>query len=332
MEQYRLARIQGQSLSGKWRVLAAAVWAFAWALTVQAQVPPAQPKSAPPPAPRITAAPEGCKALRNLEYARVGEKSLLLDLYLPEKPDGPLPVVVWIHGGGWRGGDKEPCRAVWLAPRGYAVASVNYRLSQEAIFPAQIQDCKAAIRWLRAHAAAYRLDAGHIGVWGDSAGGHLCALLGASGDVKELEGAQGNLQQSSRVQAVCDFYGPMDLLRFPLPPDPKKLNAYAMAFQFLGGPPEENLERAAQASPITYVTADDPPFLIVHGDRDELVPIQQSELLLEALKKAGVEAELHVVKGAGHGFPYDAAITRLVGEFFDRHLKPPAKQRALNAP
>ena len=129
--------------------------------------------------------------LRDIEYGHVEDKSLLLDLYLPTNAQEPLPLVVWVHGGAWSGGDKAPCRAAWLVDRGYAVASVNYRLSREAIFPAQVHDCKAAIRWLRANAAEHGIDGEHIGVWGSSAGGHLVALLGTSGDVADLEGESG---------------------------------------------------------------------------------------------------------------------------------------------
>jgi acetyl esterase/lipase len=151
----------------------------------------------------------GVKSLRDLEYARAGEKSLLLDLYLPEKSRHSLPLIIWIHGGAWTGGDKADCPARRLLQRGYAVASINYRLSNEAIFPAQIEDCKAAIRWLRAHAKQYGLDADHFGAWGSSAGGHLVALLGTTGDLKQFDKGD-NLDFSSRVQAVCDFYGPTD--------------------------------------------------------------------------------------------------------------------------
>jgi len=139
--------------------------------------------------------PPGTQVHRDLEYVAGGHARQKLDLYLPARSDRPLPVLVWVHGGAWLGGSKENCPAVPLVARGYAVASINYRLSQHATFPAQIEDCKAAIRWLRAHAGKYHLDAGHIGAWGASAGGHLVALLGTSGGVKELEGQGGNLDQ-----------------------------------------------------------------------------------------------------------------------------------------
>jgi len=264
----------------------------------------------------------GLRVERDVVYARAGQKELLLDLYLPAAVGaGRLPVIVWVHGGAWRSGSKEDCPARGQAARGYAVASVNYRLSQEAIFPAQIHDLKAAVRWLRANADRYGLDSDRIGAWGASAGGHLVALLGTSGGVKDLEGDLGDAGYSSRVQAVVDFFGPTDL------PQMSKFSSAidhdspdSPESRLLGGPVQQNKDRAARANPITYVTKDDPPFLIMHGDRDPLVPLNQSELLHAALRNAGVESSLEVVKGGGHGFrgpEVDAAVER----FFDRPLK-----------
>lgn len=278
-----------------------------------------QPPLAQQPGPQL---PPGVRAIRDLEYARVGSRALQLDLYLPEKAEGPLPLVIWIHGGAWRAGSRSNCPAVPLVPRGYAVASISYRFSQEAVFPAQIHDCKAAVRWLRAHARDYSVDPNRFGVWGASAGGHLAALLGTSGGVQELEGDIGTPGVSSRVQAVCDWFGPTDFLR--IGEHPSRIDHYAAdspESQLLGGPVLENREKAARASPITYVSRDDPPFLIMHGDQDPLVPYQQSELLHEALKKAGVDSTLQIVKGAGHGFRMPEVLPA-VQAFFDRHLRP----------
>jgi len=256
---------------------------------------------------------------RDLEYIPGGHVRNKLDLYLPAKADHPLPVIVWIHGGGWEAGSKEGCPAVAFAGKGYAVASINYRFSQDAIFPAQIEDCKAAIRWLRAHATKYSLDPRHIGVGGDSAGGHLVALLGTSGDVKELEGTGGNLEQSSRVQCVLDWYGPTDFTQMggwqDKPDSP-------MA-KLVGGPVRERKELAAKANPITYVSKDNAAFLIMHGDQDKLVPMNQSELLDEALRKAGVECTLIRVPGNGHGGPgfLNPENRKKIEAFFDKHLK-----------
>jgi acetyl esterase/lipase len=267
------------------------------------------------PAPKL---PEGVKLLRNLQYVEGGHERNRLDLYLPEKAEGRLPVVVWIHGGGWRGGGKENCPAVPLAAKGYAVASINYRLSQHSLFPAQIEDCKAAIRWLRANAAKYHLDPEHIGVWGGSAGGHLVALLGTTGGVKDFEGNGGNQDQSSRVQCVVDLFGPTELTTMGELGD-KPGSVVAL---LIGGPAPQNKEKARKASPLTYVGKDAAPFLIMHGDKDPLVPLRQSELLAAALKKAGVEVTLQVVKGGGHGGPgfISPENRKLIEDFFAKHL------------
>jgi acetyl esterase/lipase len=258
--------------------------------------------------------PEGIQVLRDLQYVNGGHDRNKLDLYLPEKADHPLPLIVWIHGGGWQAGSKERCPGVPLTAKGYAVASLNYRFSQDAIFPAQIEDCKAAIRWLRAHAKKYDLDPDHIGVWGGSAGGHLVALLGTTGAVKELEGSGGNLEQSSRVQAVIDWYGPANLLTI----GPKSTRS-----QLIGGDPQENKEKAAKASPVTYVSRDAAPFLIMHGDKDDTVPISQSEELAEALRKVGAEVTLVVVPGASHGGRQftDPENMKRIEDFFNKHLR-----------
>jgi acetyl esterase/lipase len=262
--------------------------------------------------------PPGVTALRDLEYIEDGHPRNRLDLYLPEKAEGRLPLIVWIHGGGWMAGGKEACPAVPLVKKGYAVASVNYRLSQHAVFPAQIEDCKAAIRWLRARAAKYHIDPDHVGVWGSSAGGHLVALLGTTGNVKELEGQGGNLEQSSRVQCVVDWFGPSDLATMGGGHD----NPGSPEARLIGGPVQENKEKARKASPLTYAGKDSAPFLIMHGDQDNTVPLSQSQVLAEALKKAGVEARLVVVKGSGHGGPgFNSPENRkLIEDFLDKHL------------
>ncbi|MHB9025797.1 MAG: alpha/beta hydrolase fold domain-containing protein [Armatimonadota bacterium] len=265
---------------------------------------------------------------KNIEYARVGVKLLLLDLYLPKDAEDALPLIVWVHGGAWRAGDKEYCPAARLTARGYAVASIEYRLSQEAIFPAQIEDCKGAVRWLRAHAAQYRLDPQRIGAWGASAGGHLVALLGTAGDVKDLEGTVGgNLEYSSRVQAVCDYFGPTDFLQMiGQPGDIDRALPNAPEAALLGGLLRERPDAVKAANPITYIRRDNPPFLILHGDCDRTVPLNQSQLLYNALTAAGVPATLHIISGAGHGIADDSIKDNLqidehVNVFFDRYLK-----------
>ena len=258
----------------------------------------------------------------NVEYARVDDKPLLLDLYIPQGLTGPLPVVVWVHGGGWYLGDKSFPQALRLTARGYAVASLNYRLSPEALFPAQIEDCKAAVRWLRAHAAQYGLDPERIGAWGASAGGHLVALLGTSGEAAELEGTLGeHPEESSRVHAVCDYFGPTDFLQeIGQPCDIDRASPDCPEALLLGGPLQERPEAVRLANPITYIRPDNPPFLIMHGDCDMVVPLHQSQLLYEALTAAGVPAALSIVGGAGHGFD-SPSIDEEVDAFFDRYLK-----------
>lgn len=266
------------------------------------------------------------QVLRDLEYARVDGKPLRLDLYLPPREEGKrLPVVVWIHGGGWLGGDKSGTPAPEVLGDRYAVASIGYRLSLEATFPAQIHDCKAAVRWLRAHADRYGLDPDRIGVWGSSAGGHLAALLGTSGGVAELEGAVGgHLDQESRVQAACVFFGPTDLLAALEPGAwPSQASPASPVALLLGGPVAERADLARLASPVAHASPDDPPFLLVHGDRDATVPLDQSVRLHPALTAAGVPSTLYVVRGAGHGIAAvrrDPAVDELVRQFFDRHL------------
>jgi len=279
--------------------------------------------------------PAGTKVHRNLEYIKDGHERQRLDLYVPENADSPLPVIVWIHGGAWLAGSKDfTGQVLGFVDKGYAVASIGYRLSQHATFPSQIEDCKAAIRWLRANAATYQLDPEHIGVWGESAGGHLAALVGATGDVRELESIGGNAEESSRVQAVVDFFGPTDFLQ---------MSAHAVKGSFLehdapsspesrliGGPIQDNREKAQRANPIRYLTKNAPPFFIAHGEQDPVVPCHQSELLDEALKRAGIEVVFTKIPGAGHGgreFSTDE-MKAAVQAFFDKHLKTHADEKA----
>lgn len=263
---------------------------------------------------------EAATVLRDLTYAVQDGKPLRLDLSLPPGA-GLRPLIVWVHGGAWYEGSKEHCLAAPLTERGYAVAGINYRLSHEALFPAQIHDCKGAVRWLRAHAAEYGLDAGRVGAWGDSAGGHLAALLGTSGDAAELEGSVGgNGDQSSRVQAVCDWYGPTDMLQMGGSPSEIDHDAPDSAeAKLFGGPIHEKRDLARLANPVTFLRPDAPPFLIVHGDEDPIVPLRQSEILADALRAAGVPVTFLTVAGAGHGFD-DPLYWCRAAEFFDEVL------------
>ena len=269
---------------------------------------------------------------KDIAYVANGHERQKLDLYLPKNSTDKRPLVIWVHGGGWRKGSKDKCRAVPLVERGFVVASINYRLSSDAIFPAQIHDCKAAIRWLRQYADEYQIDKNRIGVWGSSAGGHLVALLGTSGDVASLEGIKDGQKVSSRVQAVCDWFGPTNLLL---------MNKQAGEFGtldhdaanspeslLLGGPLQQVADKAKMANPITYVTKDDPPFLILHGDQDPLVPVNQSLLLKNALQAAGCKVEFTIVDGAGHGFRDVKWTTRSMDFFESTLLKPSISSRS----
>ena len=199
------------------------------------------------------------------------------------------------------------------------MVGINYRLTEHAIFPAQIEDCKSAIRWLRANAKKYNLDPDRIGVWGASSGGHLASLVGTSGNVKEFDKG-GNLDQSSRVQCVVDWYGHSDLRNAP----GAQKDAKHPVAQLLGGAPSEQKEKAALASPVVHIGKDCPPFLIMHGDKDFSVPFKQSEMLNEALKKANVPVTFVKLEGAGHGTKefQTPEIQKQVEDFFNRHLKP----------
>nr|QRD81016.1 lipolytic protein [uncultured bacterium] len=264
--------------------------------------------------------------IANLEYKRVGEKSLLLDLDLPDNRGKPTPVVVWIHGGGWYLGSKDewqPPKVVVnaLLERGYAVASISYRFSNEAIFPAQLEDCKAAIRWLRAHAGDYDFDADHIGAYGYSAGGHLAALLGTTADHAEFDVGD-NLDCSSRVQAVCTFALPTDFSVM----GGHHNDSDSPESRLIGGTVTERPDLVARANPATYASKTSAPMLLFHGDHDFGVPKILSELLHDALVKAGADSTLYIIEGADHGMGGmdDAAIQNMVTmacEFFDRHLR-----------
>ena len=260
--------------------------------------------------------------LRNIEYATVDGISLLLDLYLPESsPTKSVPLVIWVHGGGWRSGTKDQTLAPGILGEEYAIASVEYRLSDVATYPAQIHDVKAAVRWLRAHADAYGLDPERFGAWGSSAGGHLVALLGVSCGNEELEGTVGEyLDESSCVQAVCDFYGPTDFLSIMEQRGVGPARRPMAEDVLLGGLVEDLSDLAKLASPLTHVSADVPPFLIMHGSEDPVVPVEQSIGFNLALRSFGIDSTLIIIDGAGHGFPREELTP--VKPFFDRVLAP----------
>jgi acetyl esterase/lipase len=264
---------------------------------------------------------------RDVVYAQMNGRELALDLYWHPGAGEPEPLVVWIHGGAWMSGDKSWMPPVlYLLDNGFAMTSIDYRLSQEALFPAQIEDCKAAIRWLRANAARYNLDPDRVGAWGESAGGHLAALLGTAGDVAAWDQQGGNREYSSRVQAVCDWFGPSDLLQMGVMKSGSDHNAAdAPEALLIGGLVQENKEKAKRANPITYITPETPSFFIMHGEQDDVVPLGQSELLHRALVEAGLDSTLMVIPGMGHGVmeldkEHWAELQRNVVDFFKRTL------------
>ncbi len=258
---------------------------------------------------------------RNITYCTVDGVQLKMDIYYPSSKDGLWPATLYVHGGGWSKGSKSGGAGAVefeaLQRAGFLVAAVNYRLAPEYQFPAMIEDVKCAVRYLRAHASEYNIDPNRIGAYGGSAGGHLVSLLGvtdasAGFDVGEY------LDQSSRVQAVADMFGPIDLT---IPLDERQEGKVQNIFGGFG---------LALASPITYVSSDDPPFLILHGEDDPVVPISQSESFFAALQAANVPAEFVRVANAGHGFkptdgksisPSREEITQRIVEFFTEYLK-----------
>jgi acetyl esterase/lipase len=269
--------------------------------------------------------PKDLEFIPHLEFCKAGEQTLRLNILRPKsKSVSPMPVVVYIHGGAWRSGSKDGYLPILikLAQHGYCVVSIQYRLSQEAVFPASIQDCKCAVRWLRAHASQYNIDPKRIGAIGLSAGGHLVALLGTSAGVPALEGSGGYGNYSSSVGAVVDWAGPTDFLKVPESFAKQGLPTEYPDYytEFLGGEVADKRALAVMASPVTFVSRNNPPFLILYADHDVTVPIQQDQLLLDALRKAGVEATAYTFKGE-HGSKLDARGEALVLEFFDKHLK-----------
>jgi len=258
----------------------------------------------------------------DIEFANVDGHSLKLDLYLPDNQNAPL--VVFIHGGSWKQGSKDRCYVSWLTDHGFAVASISYRLSGKAIFPAQIHDCKAAVRWLRANASKYGYSTNRIAVTGRSAGGHLAVLLGTTGGVRELEGnVGGNLDYSSGVDAIVDYFGAMDFIQRTKTQPHKTVTEGAIVRLLLGGPADQKVDLARQASPAFHVTRGDPPLLILHGRKDKAVLIGQSERMVDVYKKAKLPVTLHVLENSGHGgdeFFTGENRTRVV-KFLDQHLK-----------
>lgn len=287
-----------------------------------------QPAPVDPAAPPVAAVlPAGVTVQKDIAYVPGGGPSQTLDLYLPDSGGKSVPLVIFVHGGGWHSGSKSPSPAAFLAEHGYAVAALNYRLSQEAPFPAQIDDCRAALKFLRAGASTYHLQADHVCAWGGSAGGHLVSLMGtaAAADFSTNPATVadiGKVDPSLQVQCVIDNYGPADFTQIMGGKALKKDNS---AIKLLGPTTSEDdlMSKAKWASPITYVRSDNPPFLIQHGDADKTVPVEQSKEFAEALKKAGVETTLTIMPGAGHAGAafFTEEDHKAVVAFLDAHLK-----------
>jgi acetyl esterase/lipase len=263
------------------------------------------------------------KATEDIVYRKAGDQELKLDLVEPTEGEGPFPALVVIHGGAWRGGNKRDgyVRAVMIAAakRGYVAISPQYRFCPKETFPAQVIDVKAAVRWLHEHAEEHKVDDKHIGAVGFSAGGHLSLMLGLTGPGDGLEGDAPAGASSSKVQAVVNFFGPTDLAASDIPEVSKPL-----VRDFLGGNALEKFDAARKASPLTFVSPDDPPVLTFQGTRDPLVPYNQALRLAEALTEAGVPGRVELILGGGHGFggADGAHTTAETFAFFDRYLKP----------
>ena len=262
----------------------------------------------------------------DIPYADTENPRQSLNLILPKsRKKKILPALIYIHGGGWKNGNKDQgvARLLPYVESGeYVGISVGYRLSGEVRWPAQIHDCKAAVRWVRGNAKKYGINPERIGVFGNSAGGHLVATLGTSGNVKELEGSLGNYKtMESSVHCVGNFFGPSALLemsRFPSRIDHDAANSPES--QLIGGELQKNKKKAIKASPINYVTKDDCPFIHVHGTNDQLVPYNQSVIFHKKLLENGCDSTLITVKGGGHGGFRNDTIQMITEKFFAKQL------------
>ena len=261
--------------------------------------------------------------LLNVEFAKVGDISLKLDVYLPTQVEGPT-LIVWVHGGAWRRGSKENPSILPLVDKGYAVASVDYRLTPVAPFPANVHDIKAAIRYLRDRADLYGYKKDGFVISGSSAGGHLAALVGVTNGHEKLEGAVGDyLDASSDVAAIVDFYGASNITTILNQSTPHGLSVRVPALELLiGGHPDDLPEIAKLASPIFHVDKDDPPLLLIHGDQDPQMPINQAHELHGVYKRLNLPVDFEVIYGGAHGGKafFDEERMALVDHFLKHHL------------
>ncbi len=264
--------------------------------------------------------PDNVIEQKDIEYGKAGDRSLQLDLYSPEKMDKPAPGIIFIHGGGWKSGHRRDMKfyTVDFAKRGYVCATVSYRLAGEALFPAAVQDVKCAVRWMRANAVKYNIDPERIAVSGNSAGGYFSLMTGYSSDVPELEGDSGNAGVSSRPQAVINFYGPVDMTT-------DFAKKQSLVVDFLGKTYDEYPKLHEFASPISHLTKDDPPTLILHGTLDSTVPIKQADMLADKLKSLGIDCFYDKYEGWPHTMDLAEAVNKRcqyqMVQFLEEHLK-----------
>jgi acetyl esterase/lipase len=286
----------------------------------------AQQASKSPPGPSRTASllPPGVAGPEDVIFGKGGSRNLHAEIYYPRNLKKPMPAILFLHSGGWVAGSHRGAPVAFLAADGYFVASIEYRLSFMAEWPAQLDDCRTAVRWLRANAEKYNIDPNRIGVWGESAGGHLADCLATM----PPDDDDANTGVSSAVQAVVTFYAPTDFTH------PKVFNpaTLGMIFGLLGSTYDQDPALWKNASPITYVKAGDPPTLLVHGDKDSVIPPEQTTVYAAALEKAGVPHKVIMVKNADHLFlflpgkpiqPSQKEILQAVADFFDKYLKAP---------
>ncbi|HLJ10515.1 MAG TPA: alpha/beta hydrolase [Planctomycetaceae bacterium] len=267
------------------------------------------------------AIPAGVTFEKEIEYSNPDEQHLQLNMARPKSGSGPFPVVVCIHGGGFRAGHRDGYNALCLklAQNGYVAVTISYRLAPKYQFPAAVHDTKAAVRWLRAHASEYKIDPDRIGTTGGSAGGHLAQFLGVTAGVGMFEGNTGNADQPSHVRCVVNVYGPSDFTKSY----DKSVDAAQVLPLFLGGNLETARHRHILSSPLYWVTPAAAPTLCIHGTEDKYVAYEQAVWLTDRLRAADVEVELLTLPGAGHGFKGDDAVKaeQALLAFFDKHLK-----------